>query len=70
MSQYSYVNLSEYFGNYRSIAIFDDGTQKMSYYRSKKIVLFSSDKNSIFRFVEMFGRKKEEAKRDKRKKLT
>lgn len=42
----------------------------MSYYRSKKIALFSSDKNSIFRFVEMFEKKKEEVKKNQRKKLT
>lgn len=58
MSQYSYINLSEYFSNYRSIAVFDDGTSKMNYYLTNKVALFSSDKSSIFRFVQMFDRKK------------
>ncbi len=58
MSLNSYLTLSEYFSAYHSLAIFGDGSDKMSYHKSHKIVLFTADKSIVLKFVKQFWEKK------------
>jgi hypothetical protein len=54
MSQTTYLTLSNYFTNYHSFAVFGDGNEKMKYHKSQNIVIFTSDRRVMMKFVGEF----------------
>jgi hypothetical protein len=65
MTQSSYSKLSKYFHKYHSIAVYTDGSEQIQYKKYENVALFTNDYERIFRFIEQFGKKREEIRKRK-----